>query len=231
MQTRDLGTILSIWAHPDDETYLAGAVMAAAVDAGQRVVCVSMTAGELGTDDPVRWPPERLARRRRREAAAAMAVLGVEDHRIVGLPDGELPSYEGADLVAALLDEVQPDTILTFGPDGMTFHPDHMAVARWVHGAWERSGSAARLLQATVTVEHHERFLPLYEEWGVFMDDDRPKPTLEPALLLTATGDALDRKVAALAAMASQTAGAIAGLGEDLYEAMAADEAFVEVLR
>ncbi len=28
---RPLGTILSIWAHPDDETYLAGGLMAAAV--------------------------------------------------------------------------------------------------------------------------------------------------------------------------------------------------------
>ena len=45
----DLGTILSVWAHPDDETYLAGALMAEAVASGQRVVCVSLTAGELGT--------------------------------------------------------------------------------------------------------------------------------------------------------------------------------------
>ena len=29
-----LGSILSIWAHPDDETYLAGGVMAAARDRG-----------------------------------------------------------------------------------------------------------------------------------------------------------------------------------------------------
>ena len=32
-----LGTVLSIWAHPDDETYLAGGVMASCVAAGQRV--------------------------------------------------------------------------------------------------------------------------------------------------------------------------------------------------
>ena len=78
----ELGTILSIWAHPDDETYLAGGVMAAARDNGQRVVCVSLTAGELGTSEPERWPPDRLGRLRRWEAAAAMAVLGVDDHRL-----------------------------------------------------------------------------------------------------------------------------------------------------
>lgn len=40
-----LGTVLSVWAHPDDETYLAAGVMAAARDGGQRVVCASATAG------------------------------------------------------------------------------------------------------------------------------------------------------------------------------------------
>ncbi len=54
------GTILSVWAHPDDETYLAGGLMAAARDRGQRVVCASASAGEHGTDDPATWPPDRL---------------------------------------------------------------------------------------------------------------------------------------------------------------------------
>src|SRR3546814_13199435 len=78
-QVAALGTILSIWAHPDDETYLAGATMAAARALGQRVVCASATAGEHGTDDPLGWPPERLGAVRRWEAAAAMAVLGVHE--------------------------------------------------------------------------------------------------------------------------------------------------------
>jgi LmbE family N-acetylglucosaminyl deacetylase len=48
----ELGTILSVRAHPGDEPYLAAGVMAAAADRGQRVVCVSTTAGEHGTYDP-----------------------------------------------------------------------------------------------------------------------------------------------------------------------------------
>lgn len=51
-----LGTILSVWAHPDDETFVAGGIMAAAVANGQRVVTVSFTAGERGTDDADTWP-------------------------------------------------------------------------------------------------------------------------------------------------------------------------------
>ena len=79
-------TMLSIWAHPDDETFLAAGIMAAAVDRGDRVVCVSATAGERGTPDPEAWPPARLGALRRREAAAAMAVLGVDR-----APDPRLP--------------------------------------------------------------------------------------------------------------------------------------------
>ena len=90
----ELGTILSIWAHPDDETYLAAGVMAAAADRGQRVVCVSVTVGEHGTNDPARWPPARLGPVRRWEATAAMAVLGVGEHRFLDLPDGQLPAHD-----------------------------------------------------------------------------------------------------------------------------------------
>ena len=88
----DLGTILSIWAHPDDETYLAAGIMAAARDQGRRVVCASATAGELGTDDPAAWPPARLGQVRRWEAAAAMAVLGVHEHCVLGLPTAASPT-------------------------------------------------------------------------------------------------------------------------------------------
>jgi LmbE family N-acetylglucosaminyl deacetylase len=229
----DLGTILSIWAHPDDETYLAAGVMAAATDRGERVVCVSATAGEHGTSDPVSWPPERLAPLRRWEAAAAMAVLGVSDHRILGLPDGALSAHDehGVALVGDLLDEVEPDTILTFGPDGATFHPDHIAVCRWVTAAWQWRGCRGRLLQAAVTVEHLARFGEAYEEWGAYMTDQRPtgRTAEELALHVVLDGAQLDRKLAALAAMASQTGPLMATIDPAIYAMQVAEEAFVEV--
>ncbi|HLZ38595.1 MAG TPA: PIG-L family deacetylase, partial [Mycobacteriales bacterium] len=45
----DLGTILGIWAHPDDEAYLSAGLMAIARGAGSRVVCATATRGELGS--------------------------------------------------------------------------------------------------------------------------------------------------------------------------------------
>lgn len=51
-----LGTILGVWAHPDDETYLCGGLMARAAAAGDRVVCITATRGENGSPDEDRWP-------------------------------------------------------------------------------------------------------------------------------------------------------------------------------
>ncbi len=84
-----LGTILGVWAHPDDETYLCGGLMARAVRAGDRVVCVTATRGELGSPDEERWPsgPE-LAAVRTAEMETALAYLGVTEHHWLDYPDG-----------------------------------------------------------------------------------------------------------------------------------------------
>src|SRR5829696_7369441 len=172
LEVADLGTILSIWAHPDDETFLAGGVMSMARDRGQRVVCVSATAGEHGTDDPATWPPERLGALRRAEAAGAMDVLGVDDHRWLGYEDGTLGAVDaeqGVARVLELLEEVAPDTVLTFGADGMTFHPDHVAVHGWVLEAWRRWRHGSQLLCAAVETRFHGRHRDLLEHWGVYM--------------------------------------------------------------
>jgi LmbE family N-acetylglucosaminyl deacetylase len=225
-----LGTILSVWAHPDDETYLAGGLMAAAVDLGQRVVCASATAGERGTTDPSAWPPARLARVRRWEAAAAMAVLGVREHRVHGLPDGTLDQHhpEGRAWARTLIASVRPDTIVTFGADGYTLHPDHIAVHHWVTDASHASGLRCRLLHAVPTRERLAAFGSLYEEWGVYMTDARPEGVpASRSCRLALRGGELDRKVVALSAMATQTAALVTGVGPETFAALVAEETFV----
>ena len=56
----ELGNILGVWAHPDDEAYLSAGIMARAVRAGSRVVCVTATRGEGGSMDEEKWPPETM---------------------------------------------------------------------------------------------------------------------------------------------------------------------------
>ena len=54
------GTVLGVWAHPDDETYLSAGLMAEAARDGRRVMCVTATRGEGGSMDEDRWPPETM---------------------------------------------------------------------------------------------------------------------------------------------------------------------------
>jgi LmbE family N-acetylglucosaminyl deacetylase len=230
--TRSLGTILSVWAHPDDETYLAGGVMAAARDTGNRVVCVTATSGERGTDDPMTWPPARLGQVRRWEASAAMAVLGVDEHHVLEFSDGGLDPGDRAAIeqIGALIDEVCPDTILTFGADGITFHPDHIAVHHWVTAAWLQRGRPCQLLETTPTIEFLDRHREELEEWNMYMTDDRPTgvAAADAAIHLQLAGHDLDRKLTALRAMATQTGPLIAALDPDIYAEHVAEECFVD---
>jgi LmbE family N-acetylglucosaminyl deacetylase len=230
-----LGSILSVWAHPDDETFLAGGIMASAVGLGGRVTCVSATAGERGTDDPESWPAERLGRVRRWEAAAAMAILGVTDHRFLDLPDGGLAALDPAGpiaRIAEIITQERPDTILTFGPDGATFHPDHQAVSAWVTRAWRLAGRPGRLLHQAASEPHLRRWAPEFERWGIYMSDERPVgvPVEKLAVRVAVQGTLMDRKHAALCAMHTQVGPSLVALGEEQFREMNAEEAFVEVL-
>ena len=67
----ELGTILGVWAHPDDDIYLTAGLMARAVRSGSRVVDVTATRGEGGSMDEERWPPGTMGEVRDRASSCA----------------------------------------------------------------------------------------------------------------------------------------------------------------
>lgn len=230
---RSLGTVLGVWAHPDDEAYLSAGLMAVARDAGDRVVCVTATRGEHGTPDPHRFPPPVLGARRERELAAALAVLDVHEHHQLGLGDGSLAGADWAmasAVIGHIVHEVQPDTIVTFGPDGITGHPDHVAVSVWATQAWRLAAPRARLLYAATTPAMAEATRDIDEALGVYQPGFPVRtPDDEIAVHLRLEGDLLRRKRAALAAHASQTEPLVEALGEERYTSWLVNEAFREV--
>ena len=233
MPTIQPGTLLGVWAHPDDEAYMSGGFMAEATTAGRRVVVVTATSGELGTPDPERWPPPRLARHRQREMAASLAAVGVREHHWLGYPDGgcaDVAVEPVVDQLVSIIDRVRPDTIVTFGPDGMTGHPDHRAVSAWTTAAWEAHGSGAQLWYATLLPSFHARWGVLTDSLGLFPDVDGPPCTSDEdtALIVRCEGPILDAKMAALLAHHSQTAPLIAHAGEETYRQWWSIEAFVD---
>ncbi len=227
-----LGTIVGIWAHPDDEAYLSAGLMAIARDAGQRVVCVTATRGERGTPDPVAWPPDRLAKVRTAEMAACLDVLGVEEHLWLDYVDGGCAALDHGgpvDRVAEVIDDVMPDTVLTFGPDGITGHADHRAVGAWAAAAVDRVAPGTRVLHATVGEEWLRRWRRLNAELGIY-EPGYPVSTPDQALAVNLHLDdrTASRKAQALATQESQTAPLIELMGIERYTAWMATEAYVE---
>ena len=92
-------------------------------------------------------------------------MLGVRHHHCLGYPDGGLVDVDPGSAVArltALIDQVQPDTIVTFGPDGFTGHPDHRAVGHWATQAAAVHRSV-RVLHAAKTTGWVQTFASLHE--------------------------------------------------------------------
>lgn len=227
-----LGTILGVWAHPDDETYLCGGLMARAVRAGDRVVCITATRGELGSPDEERWPSgAQLAAVRSKEMETALAVLGVTEHHWLDYPDGgcaDVDQDEAVRRVTAIMAEVAPDTVLTFGPDGMTGHDDHKAASRWATAAFDAVAKPGAVLgYATNTPEWVARFKPRMDEFNVYMGVEPPAHAPDEMLVHVELRDELlDTKLRAIRSMTSQVEPLVAGLGEDFFREGMAEESF-----
>lgn len=133
-------TLLAVFAHPDDEA-VVGPLLARYAREGARVHLAIATDGRHGVRDFAGIPAgDPLVKVRAEEARCAAEKLGIAAPVLLGLPDG-IARSEGspADAIvnlARLVDEVRklfttlkPDVVVTWGPDGMTGHPDHRLVS------------------------------------------------------------------------------------------------------
>jgi LmbE family N-acetylglucosaminyl deacetylase len=222
-------TILGIWAHPDDEVFVSGGLMADAVRRGDRVVCIHMTRGEAGLSYRHRCPPETLASIRQRELEASLVRLGVEEQRFFGYPDGRLAEVNSEEAIALIHDvfmELQPDVILTFGPDGFTGHPDHKSLSAWVTSALDRwSKRQTRVYHAAVSHDWKDSFAAPLSEFDFFWPGH---PILSPHsdVTLNLDDELLATKVEALREHASQMKPLFDAYGDEFMHAIAATEHF-----
>ncbi len=230
----ELGTILGVWAHPDDETYLTAGLMAWGVRNGSRVVCVTATRGEGGSMDEEQWPPETMGEVRERELMRCLEILGVTEHHWLECLDVDMDTpldSNGAPKVRAIMRDVEPDTVLTFGPDGMTDHAGHKSVCEWTTEAFEAVAKpGAKLYYATATPEWAEEFVPIYNRFDVF----RPgTPPITPREKLRSEGidfplppGLLELKLQAIEAHVSQVEGMVKAFGQDIFRRAMKDEYF-----
>lgn len=224
--------MLVVGAHPDDETFTTAGLMASAIREGRRVVCVTATRGEGGSMDEEKWPPASMGEVRTRELRECLGVLGVDEHHFLDYIDGtchKVDDEEGTGRIRAFVDDVQPDSVLTFGPDGMTGHPDHKAVSRWTTAAFDQAANdSARLYYSTQTPGWASRFVPVLNRFDVFGPGTPPiTPIEELAIHFVLSGDLLDQKVAAIYKQISQVEHMIEAFGEEFFTEGMAEESFV----
>lgn len=150
-------TLLVVIAHPDDETICSG-LMAMAVARGWRVTVACATRGEAGEiSDPALATPQTLGQVREAELRCACGRLGVDDVRLLGYCDSGMAGTQIIDLptsfhraapetvidqIAALLTELRPNIVITFEPNGIYGHPDHIAISRYTTAAFDRIAAA-----------------------------------------------------------------------------------------
>ena len=152
-------TLMTVHAHPDDETIGTGGAMARAVAAGYRVVLVTCTRGEMGEIVvPQMDTPEnhrRLGELRAAELERALGVLGVTEWENLGYHDSDMMDRPGnrdprsfwqadpdeaARRLVWLIRRYQPDVITTYNDFGGYGHPDHLRTHEVTILAFPRAG-------------------------------------------------------------------------------------------
>ena len=168
--------LLLVHAHPDDESLWTGGTIARYAAAGVQVTVVTCTLGEEGEIIPESLRElaadhaDQLGGYRIGELRSACAALGVSDHRWLGGPgrwrdsgmagvaaNAHPRAFAGGDVdeqaavLAAVLDEVRPQVVVTYGPDGGYGHPDHVRAHDVTMAACEKAGGVARIFHAVTS--------------------------------------------------------------------------------
>ena len=229
-------TLMTVHAHPDDESSSTGGVLAMYADEGVRTVVVTCTNGELG-DAPGGIKPGDpahdetvVAATRLAELDKACDILGVDVLEKLGYHDSgmlewdykdrpevfwNVPIEESSARLATLMERHQPQVVITYDEFGGYNHPDHVQANRVTLAAIERTAIPAKLYFTARRWSDIERLRTRLAELGV---DVGPRPQIDPqrrrqmeaaAARITTTVDTtsvVSRKRDALRAHASQLA-------------------------
>lgn len=137
--------LICIVAHPDDETLGMGGILAKYHAEGIETYLLTATRGERGWQGDAAENPGLTALGTIREAElhAAAAVLGITEVHLLDYLDADLDKADPKDVVSkivAYLRRIRPQVVVTFGPDGVYGHPDHVAICQFATAAMTCAG-------------------------------------------------------------------------------------------
>jgi LmbE family N-acetylglucosaminyl deacetylase len=140
--------LAAVFAHPDDDTFGLGGTLATDGEDIDYTLIVA-TSGEAGMiADPTLASQANLAEVREGEEREALRELGVGRAEVHFLhhPDGRLSEVARQALVAAIvriLEQAAPQVVVTFGPEGITRHDDHIAIGQAATEAFHEARATA----------------------------------------------------------------------------------------
>jgi len=198
-----------VFAHPDDETFVAGATIAKLTAAGDRVDLFCATDGDAGKSSGIPFSSRaELGARRRAELAAATRILGIASLSTPGHGDGVLKEVDPDRLIGEIVYFVRrhrPDVIVTFGPEGApTQHRDHRAISRAATAAFFLAGLASEYADQLREVEPHSPARLYYAAWDAPAPEAELKALSLPVSCRVPVADYLATKREAFLAHASQ---------------------------
>ena len=229
-----------VFAHPDDDTYGVGASLALHAGENLAVTAILTTSGEAGLiADETLATRETLAEVREREDAAAWRALGLEpDLHYLRYPDGAVQDVHREELVGRYLEifrAATPQVVITFGPDGVTGHTDHIRVGELATEAFHAARAEGlpgfdRLLHAGLMRSQMDRFNAVLRERGIEQIDEtapfHPRAIPDELFGVVVDGAAVyERKLAALREHATQAE--LQDIPMELWPAMLQTDAFV----
>jgi len=148
--------LLSVMAHPDDETFGMGGTLAFYAQQRVDVHLICATRGELGDIDPeYKERIKSAACLRTQELRCAAETLGIRELHILNYRDSGMPGSEAnhhpkalaaqplekvAGELAHLIRQIKPDVVVTFDPIGGYRHPDHIAIHQATVRAFDLTG-------------------------------------------------------------------------------------------
>ena len=191
------GGLAAVLAHPNDESFGCAGALALASDAGRPVQLLVATRGEGGTPDGT--PDPHMGDTREAELICAARTIGLDEVSLLeGYPDGgvaDRPFDLLVDEVAAWLASRRPAAVITFGPHGVTGHPDHVIIGSATRWAVEKLSEEGIAPHAVYVLS------PVFDPGGSRYDLSPEEQGATHRIDITAVAG---RKLAALECHASQ---------------------------
>ncbi len=151
-------TIVGIFAHPDDEAFgPAGTLATLAKEHDVYLICV--TRGDAGLSSVAH--DGDLGDVRLLELRNSAAVLGIKELFFLNYNDGTLCNnvyHQVADDIQKKLDELKPETLITFEPRGVSRHIDHIAVSMTTTFVFNKVPYARYLWHYCIDARHRKAF-------------------------------------------------------------------------